>query len=113
MKSRLFLAAALPAALLLCNTQATEASPASPARATHNHGGDEAYIVIRYRDQAELQRVAARFQHLDVDKRARTAKVEADAEQVERPVVAEAEVPAQPVTPVAAVVARAEPVAAN
>jgi carboxypeptidase T len=82
MKSRLFFAAALPAALLLCNTQATGASPASDGRHAHDSGEDESYIVIRYRDQAELQRIAGRFQHLVVDKRTRTAKVGADAHQM-------------------------------
>jgi PKD repeat protein/murein tripeptide amidase MpaA len=83
MKARPFLVAALPAALLLCNAQVTDAAPASSTRHAHGSGGDESYIVIRYRDQAELQRVAARFQHLDVDKRARTAKVEVDAQQMD------------------------------
>ena len=83
MKARLFLVAALPAALLLCNTQVTSASPASTTRHAHGNNGDEAYIVIRYRDQAELQRISTRFQHLVVDKRARTAKVEADAGQMD------------------------------
>ena len=79
MKSRLFFTAALPAALLLCTTPTSGASAQRAGQHGHDAGEEASYITIRYRDRAELQRIAGRFQHLVVDRQAKTAKVEVDA----------------------------------
>ena len=71
MKSRLFFTAALPAALLLCNTQATGASPASDARHAHDSDGAESYIVIRYRDHVKTTMEQVQAQIADAKEAAR------------------------------------------
>lgn len=40
------------------------------------------FVEIAYRNRAELQRIASRFQHLIVDRAARTARTEASAEEI-------------------------------
>ena len=63
------------AALLLA---LTAAAPASAVAAE-----DEAvFVTAHYRDRAQLQRVASRFQHLIVDREARTVRVEALPEDI-------------------------------
>ena len=41
------------------------------------------FVTAHYRDRAQLQRIASRFQHLIVDRQARTVRVEALPEDVE------------------------------
>jgi carboxypeptidase T len=79
MKIRSLLVAALPAALLLC-TLPTSGSPAQSSTATLSRAAaEEYYVIIHYRDQAELQRIAGRFQHPRIDRQAKTIKVAIDA----------------------------------
>ncbi|MFD0724959.1 M14 family zinc carboxypeptidase [Lysobacter brunescens] len=79
MKIRSLLVAALPAALLLC-TLPTSSAPAQSSTATPSRvAAEEYYVIIHYRDQAELQRIAGRFQHPRIDRQARTIRVPIDA----------------------------------
>jgi PKD repeat protein len=46
------------------------------------HAGESAFVVAHYDDPAQVQAIASQFQHLIVDKHAKTIRVEADAEAV-------------------------------
>ncbi len=81
----------LPAALLL--SLATPAAPAAEriapavdaaAAPTVGPAADDRlnFVVIRYRDRAQLQSLASRFQHLIVDRKARTVRTEATAAEI-------------------------------
>ena len=83
----------LPAALLLCLATpaaapaAERVAPAADAAAVPTvrlAAADDrlSFVVIRYRDRAQLQSLASRFQHLIVDRKARTVRTEASAAEI-------------------------------
>lgn len=75
---------ALPACWLVAATL-TDAGGTQGATPTSNFRGDPdrlVFITAHWRDRAELNRIAAHFQHLQVDEKARTAKVEASADDL-------------------------------
>ena len=82
MKARLFLAAALPAALLLSITQPIDAAPHASGSAAAAAQDELSFVTIRYRDPSQLKQVGAMFQHLIVDQATRTARVEANAAEI-------------------------------
>ena len=83
---RIALARAVAAALLVlpvCWLAAGAAtSSAAPASATANFQNDPdrlVFVTVHWRDRAQLARIAAHFQHMIVDEKARTARTEANA----------------------------------
>ncbi len=71
----------LPAALLLCLAGPATAAP-PPATALEISDESFSFVTIRYRDRAQLQSLAARFQHMIVDRAARTVRTEASARDI-------------------------------
>ncbi|MUV15484.1 M14 family zinc carboxypeptidase [Noviluteimonas gilva] len=78
---RIVLARAVAAALLVlpvCWLAATAATPS--ATSTFRNDPDRlVFVTVHWRDRAQLQRIAANFQHLIIDEKARTARTEASA----------------------------------
>jgi PKD repeat protein len=72
LSAALLLCLAAPAAPLL----APPAAAAPPAVAAEDEA--PSFVVVRYRDRAQLQALAARFQHMIVDRETRTVRTEAD-----------------------------------
>jgi len=76
----------LPSALLLCLTapatllHSASALAAPPASSSKPVLSDElSFVTIQYRNRAQLQSLASRFQHMIVDRKARTVRTEATA----------------------------------
>ncbi|MFZ2753698.1 MAG: M14 family zinc carboxypeptidase [Lysobacteraceae bacterium] len=78
----------LPAALLACITgQTVAAPPAAPPTGptlTPTATADDSlsFVSIPYRNRAQLQTLASRFQHMIVDRTARTVRTEATAQDI-------------------------------
>jgi subtilisin-like proprotein convertase family protein/murein tripeptide amidase MpaA len=71
-------------ALGLALAAAPTLAPAAPPRAQAAPTDPQplSFVTVRWRDRAQLQAIAARFQHLIVDRAARTARTEASAEDI-------------------------------
>jgi PKD repeat protein len=97
MTARLLLPAALslclaaPAALIAPTASAAKPSTDAPAGTAAGERGagiagteDDrlSFVVVRYRDRAQLQSLASRFQHLIVDRKNRTVRTEATAADI-------------------------------
>ncbi|MFZ5638293.1 MAG: M14 family zinc carboxypeptidase [Pseudomonadota bacterium] len=84
----------LPAALSLClavpaattasaaNASADAAAGERGARASNVEDDRLSFVVVRYRDRAQLQSLASRFQHLIVDRKTRSVRTEATAADI-------------------------------
>ncbi|TXH77260.1 MAG: PKD domain-containing protein [Lysobacteraceae bacterium] len=70
--------AALAAMLLLFANPGWSAPPTAPT----NDQDATSFVTIRYRDRAQLQSLASQFQHLIVDRTARTVRTEATNAQI-------------------------------
>jgi len=90
-KHRIALARAVAAALVLIPTCWLVAGTLTDARGmqgetpTSNFLSDPdrlVFITAHWRDRAELRRIAGHFQHLQIDEKAKTAKVEASADDL-------------------------------
>ncbi len=71
-------AALLPVALSLCIASPSIAAP--PVAPTSEAAGEDdrlSFVVVRYRERAQLQKLGGMFQHMIVDDRAKTARLEA------------------------------------
>jgi len=74
----------LPAALLLCLASPSIATPPSTTAATPTTGNDRlSFVVVRYRERAQLQKLGGMFQHMIVDDNAKTARLEATAADID------------------------------
>ena len=73
----------LPAALLFCLASPSIASPPSAVGAAATTGDDRlSFVIVRYRDRAQLQKLGSMFQHMIVDDNAKTARTEATAADI-------------------------------
>ncbi len=68
----------LPTALLVCLAGSANAAPPT---ATPTTASDDSlsFVTVHYRDRAQLQSLASRFQHMIVDHNAKTVRTEASA----------------------------------
>ena len=74
----------LPAALLLCLASPSIATPPSTTAAAPTAGNDRlSFVVVRYRERAQLQKLGGMFQHMIVDDNAKTARLEATAADID------------------------------
>lgn len=72
----------LPTALLVCLAGSASAAPpaATPTSASASASDDSlSFVTVQYRDRAQLQSLASRFQHMIVDRAAKTVRTEASA----------------------------------
>ena len=67
----------LPAALLFCLAGSANAAPRTDATAVSDD--TLSFVTVQYRDRAQLQSLASRFQHMIVDRVAKTVRTEASA----------------------------------
>ena len=72
----------LLSALLLLSVPAVASSQASPSNLSGASDDASSVVVIRYRTQAELQQLGDRFQHVRVDRRARTVRADASGRDI-------------------------------
>jgi carboxypeptidase T len=72
----------LLSALLLLSVPAVASSQAVPSISPGSADDASSVVVIRYRTQAELQQLGDRFQHVHVDRRARTVRADATGRDI-------------------------------
>ena len=72
----------LLSALLLLSVPAVASSQAVPSISPGSADDASSVVVIRYRSQAELQQLGDRFQHVHVDRRARTVRADATGRDI-------------------------------
>ncbi len=76
--------ALLPAALLLCLAGPSIAAPPGASAATSTSDADRlSFVIVRYRERAQLQTLGGMFQHMIVDDAAKTARLEATAADID------------------------------
>ena len=74
----------LPAALLLCLASASIAAPpGTTATASTTEDDRLSFVIVRYRERAQLQKLGALFQHMIVDDKTKTARLEATAADID------------------------------
>lgn len=74
----------LPAALLLCLASPSIATPpVTTARASTSDADRLSFVIVRYRERAQLQKLGGMFQHMIVDDSAKTARLEATAADID------------------------------
>ena len=85
MTARLLLPTALlPAALLLCLASPSIAAPPGATAAASTSEADRvSFVIVRYRERAQLQKLGGMFQHMIVDDNAKTARLEATAADID------------------------------
>jgi carboxypeptidase T len=85
MTARLLLPTALlPAALLLCLASPSIAAPPGATAAPSTSDADRpSFVIVRYRERAQLQKLGGMFQHMIVDDNAKTARLEATAADID------------------------------
>ncbi len=84
MTARLLLPTALlPAALLLCLASPSIAAPPGASAAVSTSEADRlSFVIVRYRERAQLQTLGGMFQHMIVDDGAKTVRLEATAADI-------------------------------
>ena len=74
----------LPAALLLCLASPSIAAPPGATAAASTSEADRvSFVIVRYRERAQLQKLGGMFQHMIVDDNAKTARLEATAADID------------------------------
>ena len=72
----------LLSALLLLSVPVVASSQAVSSNLPGASDDASSVVVIRYRTQAELQQLGDRFQHIQVDRRARTVRADATGRDI-------------------------------